>query len=208
MNEAQTFAIRYGLAQLQTVITENQNASFLFGGVGEGTGVNPLSGTASPIGAGLDSLYQGQLDDTLFAWERFTDPIRALYGGDLSWQEHFESSGSGTAYTLSSILALRSGDWKTRAFAAFQAKTLDGHPWIANYDYYLGDRVGFEQDGVIYVDNVFGIKREWDWQRPLTVTCKIGDNKQKGDPFAAAFKTLGTVYALIGALAGEGTIFQ
>lgn len=190
VNEAQTFAIRYALSQLQIVIAPG------FG----------LPG-GPPIGAGLDSLYQGQLDNSLFAWERFTDPVRALYGGDMAFQEHFER-GSGTAYTLSSILTLRSGNWKTRAWASFSAVTLDGHPWIAGYDYHVGDRVGFEQDGIIYVDNVYGIKREWDWQRPLTITCKIGDGRGKDDPFGAAFKTIANMYSFVGALAGEGTLFQ
>jgi len=191
LNEAQTFAIRYGLSQIQTVVT-----SGLFGQVGP-----------APIGAGLDNLYQGQLDNTLFAWERFTDPIRALYGGDQAWQEHFER-GTGTAYTLSSVLTLRSGDWKTRAWASFQAETIDGHPWIAGVDYALGDRVGFEQDGIIYADNVYGIKREWDWQRPLTVSTQVGEGRDKGDPFGAAFKTIANLYAFAGQLAGEGTLFQ
>lgn len=190
VNEAQTFAIRYALSQLQIVIAPG------FG----------LPG-GPPIGAGLDSLYQGQLDNSLFAWERFTDPVRALYGGDMAFQEHFER-GSGTAYTLSSILTLRSGNWKTRAWASFSAVTLDGHPWIAGYDYHVGDRVGFEQDGIIYVDNVYGIKREWDWQRPLTITCKIGDGRGKDDPFGAAFKTIANMYSFVSALAGEGTLFQ
>ena len=189
VNEAQTFAIRYALSQLQIVIAPG------FG----------LPG-GPPIGAGLDSLYQGQLDNSLFAWERFTDPVRALYGGDMAFQEHFER-GSGTAYTLSSILTLRSGNWKTRAWASFSAVTLNG-PWIAGYDYHVGDRVGFEQDGIIYVDNVYGIKREWDWQRPLTITCKIGDGRGKDDPFGAAFKTIANMYSFVGALAGEGTLFQ
>ena len=189
VNEAQTFAIRYALSQLQIVIAPG------FG----------LPG-GPPIGAGLDSLYQGQLDNSLFAWERFTDPVRALYGGDMAFQEHFER-GSGTAYTLSSILTLRSGNWKTRAWASFSAVTLNG-PWIAGYDYHVGDRVGFEQDGIIYVDNVYGIKREWDWQRPLTITCKIGDGRGKDDPFGAAFKTIANMYSFVSALAGEGTLFQ
>jgi hypothetical protein len=187
VNEAQTFAIRFGLSQIQTVIT-----SGLFANVGP-----------APIGAGLDNLYQGQLDDTLLAWQRFTDPMRAIYSGSVAWQEHFEK-GSGTAYTLASILTLRSGDWKTRTFAAFKASANDGHPWIAHLDYQVGDRVGFEQNGIIYVDNVFGLKREWDWGTPLTVHMTIGEDKNKSDPFAAAFKTLANVYGFIGELAGQG----
>jgi hypothetical protein len=191
VNEAQTFAIRYGLSQIQEVIVYG-----LFGSTG-----------AAPIGAGLDNLYQGQLDNVLLAWQRFTDPIRALYSGDVAWQEHFEK-GSGTAYTLASVLTLRDGNWKTRAFAAFKADAIDGTPWIADYDYFLGDRVGFEQDGIIYVDNVYGIKREWSWDKPMTVSLKIGEDKHKSDPFAAAFKTIGSVYSLVSELAGEGTLFE
>jgi hypothetical protein len=191
VNQAQTFAIRYGLSQIQEVIVYG-----IFGSTG-----------AAPIGAGLDNLYQGQLDNVLLAWQRFTDPIRALYSGDVAWQEHFEK-GSGTAYTLASVLTLRDGNWKTRAFAAFKADAIDGTPWIADYDYFLGDRVGFEQDGIIYVDNVYGIKREWSWDKPMTVSLKIGEDKHKSDPFAAAFKTIGSVYSLISEIAGEGTLFE
>ena len=149
----------------------------------------------------------GQLSDVFLAWERYTDPIRALNAGDLAWQEHFEK-GSGTAYTLAGILTLRDGDWKTRAFAAFKAEALNGWPWIADLDYALGDRVGFEKEGVIYVDNVYGIKRDWSWQQPLRVAVKIGEDKSRGDPFNAAFKTMAAIYSFAGQLAGEGTIFS
>jgi hypothetical protein len=190
VNEAQTFAIRYGLSQLQTVITA-------------GLGINIGS---APVGAGLDNLYQGQLDNTLLAWERFTDPIRALFAGDVAWQEHFEK-GSGTAYTLAGILTLRSGDWKTRDWASFRATANDGNPWIANIDYQLGERVGFENDGIIYVDNVTSLKREYDWTKPVKVSMMIGQDTNKNDPLNAAFKTMSAIYSLVGELAGEGTLF-
>jgi hypothetical protein len=194
VNEAITFAIRYGLAELSSVIN-------LYLGIWSG-GQQQVPGTP-----GLDNLYQEQLSNTLLAWQRFTDPIRALYAGDMAWQEHFER-GSGTAYTLASILTLRDGDWKTRAFAAFKAETLNGHPWIADLDYALADRVGFEHDSVIYVDNVYAIKRVWSWDQALTVTVKIGEDKEKSDPFHAAFKTMANIYGFAGQLAGEGTIFE
>jgi hypothetical protein len=193
VNQAQTFAIRYGLAQLSEVINK---------GIAENFGA-PQQVPGTP---GLDNLYQGQLDNTLLAWQRFTDPVRALHAGELAWLEHFEK-GSGTAYTLASVLTLRAGNWKTRQWAAFKAVALDGFPWIANIDYQLGDRLGFEHDGVICVDNVFSIKREWDWNKPVRVSMNIGQDKNKSDPFNAAFKTMAALYTLVGQLAGEGTIF-
>jgi hypothetical protein len=192
VNQAQTFAIKYGLAQLSQALN-----IYLIS----------LSGqTEIPGSAGLDSLYQSQLDNTLLAWQRFTDPIRALHAGDLKWQEHFEK-GSGQAYTLSSILTLRLGNWKTRPYASFKATAQNGQPWIAYQDYSLGDRLGFEKHGVIWVDNATGIKCEWNWNTGVTVSLKIGDDRDKGDPLGAAFKTMAAVYEFVGRLAGEGTLF-
>lgn len=191
VNEAQTFVIRYALAQLGQKIDKSL-----------GLGV---SQTVGP-GAGLDNLYQNQLDNVLFAWQRFTDPLRALFSGDFAWNEHFEK-GSGTAYVLASILTLRAGNFKTREYASFKATTLNGRPWLANVDFFLGDRVGFEEEVVIYVDQVTSIKYEWDRQKAMTVTVTIGEDKDKNDPFATAFRTLANVWAGVGNLAGQGWLF-
>jgi hypothetical protein len=205
VNEAQTFAIRYALAQLSDVI------EFAYADVALGAdiaNVGGYEGAFQDIGSpGLDNLYQGQLNDVLFAYERFTDPIRAFYGGDVAWQEHFEKGSSGTAYTLASLIDLRAGDWRTRTFAAFQADVIDGHPWLANHDYLVGDRVGFEQDGIIYVDNVTSINYAWDWKKPYTPGIKIGQDSLKMDPFGHAFKTLGVLYNFVANVMGENTIF-
>jgi len=193
VNEAQTFAIRYGLSQLGAVI--NEYAGVWAGGV-----------LQAPGGEGLDNLYQGQLDNVLLAWQRFTDPIRALHAGDFAWQEHFEK-GTGTAYTLASVLTLRAGNFKTRDFAAFKATTINGHPWMADVDFSLGDRLGFEEENVIYVDQCTAIKRDYDRTTPLRVTLSIGDDRNRDDPFAVAFKTIGAVWSLAGQILGEGTLF-
>lgn len=191
INETQTFFIKYGLAQLSSVISW-----WATGGIQQ-----QIPGTP-----GLDALYQGQLDNVLFAWQRYTNPIRALHAGDLAWQEHFEK-GTGTAYTLATVLTLRTGDFKTRPYKAYKAKVLNGHPWIANQDYFLGDRVGFEKDGIIYVDTVYSIKYKWSRSEPLNVTVGIGEDRQKTDPFAAAFKTMGMIWSGVGQVLGQGTIF-
>ena len=191
VNEAQTFLIRYGLSQLSAVISW-----WATGGV-----VQQIPGTP-----GLESLYQNQLDNTLLAWQRFTNPIRALHAGDLAWQEHFER-GTGTAYVLASVLTLRLGDWKTRPYASFKASVLNGRPWIAQVDFQLGDRVGFEREGVIYVDTVTAIKRRWNRDNVLQVDVSIGDDRLKSDPFGAAFKSLAVLWNTVGQVAGQGTLF-
>jgi hypothetical protein len=190
VNQAQTFAIQFGLSQLQTVVV---------GGFGGSIG-------GPPIGAGLSSLYQGQLDNILLAWERITDPTRAAWTGDLAYQEHFEQ-GTQTAYTLASILTLRQGDFNTRAYYGFQAQVYSGFPWVLDVDIRLGERGGWEFDEVIYVDQLTAIRRQWDRQTPVLCTLSVGDDKDKQDPVARSMRALNAFYGLFQAFAGEGTLF-
>ena len=91
VNAAQTFGIKYGLARLSEVLNN--------------WAAGPSGQTQIPGSSGLDALYNNELDNTLLAWQRHTDPIRALWAGDHAFQEHFEQ-GSGSAYTLASVLTL------------------------------------------------------------------------------------------------------
>lgn len=190
VNQAQTFAIKYGLAQIQKQIVSGQFVS-----------VGP-----APPGAGLDSLYQGQLDNVLLAWERLTDPVRAVWTGDLAYQEHFER-GSQTAYTMAGILTLRQADYNTRAYYGFQAQVVSGFPWVLDVDVRLGDRAGWEFNGIIYVDQITAIKRNWDRHTPVTCGVSVGDDKDKQDPIARGLRAINALYGAFGALLGEGTIF-
>lgn len=189
VNDLQTFAIKWGLSQLQTVIVA---------GIGGSQG-------GPPIGAGLDELYQGQLDNKLLAWQRYTDPLRALYTGDLGYLESFERGNA--AYTISAILTLRQGNWKTRAFRSFKTSIRQAAPYIIYYDILLDDRVGFEQDGIIYVDQVHAIKYEYDRQKPISYTVSVGDDTKDQDPFSQGIKAMQGLGALIGAVIGMDTIF-
>ncbi|UBV18807.1 hypothetical protein [Mycolicibacterium fortuitum] len=188
LNQAQTYAIRYALSQLAQVISY-------------GIGAYQQYGTE-----GLDNLYQGQLDNTLFAWQAFDDPIRALQTGDMAWQEHFER-GSGTAYTLSGIVTLRVGHYKTRAWQGFTVKVVNGRPHAVDVDITLGDRAGFEQGGIIFVDQITAIKRSWSRTEPVTVQLSIGDDQDKEDPAARGLRAIQAVWTTLGMLLGEGTIF-
>jgi hypothetical protein len=190
VNEAQTFAIQYGLSQLQVLITGGQFAQ----------------GGGPPIGAGLSFLYQGQLDNILLAWERLTDPERALWNSEFAYQEYF-ARGSQTAYTLAGIITLRQANWDTRAYYGFQAQVISGFPWVLDVDVRLGERAGWEFDGVIYVDQITAIKRSWDRNRPVLCNLSVGDDKDKQDPIARSLRAINAVYGLFGALLGESTLF-
>lgn len=193
VNQTQTFAIKWGLSQLSDLINP-----------AEGTFINTAYQT--PLTPGLDELYQGQLDNVLLAWERYTDPIRALSSGDLQFQEYFER-GSSTAYTMAGFLTLREANFKTRPFYGFQTETINGRPWLIDTDVSLGERAGFEMDGIIYVDQITAVKRTYDRRTPVVVSMSIGDDRDKHDPIARAIRVMQAIYTTIGAFMGEGTLF-
>jgi hypothetical protein len=188
VNDLQTFGIRFGLAQLEQVI------NYGFGAYQQ------------PLTSGLDNLYQGQLDNTLFAYMRFTDPIRALFTGDLAWQEDFERGG-GVAYVISGVLTLRVGWYKKRAYRAFKVTVRNGRPWVYGHDFDLGHRVIFEEDHVFHVDQVAASRYEYDRRTPITYSFSIGDDAKDDDPFLQGIRALQAAQALLGMFLGEGTIF-
>ena len=200
VNQLQTFGIKYALSEMSMVPT------LLVGYGGEPAYIPNTFNQQVPATPGLDSLYQGQLDNVLFAWERFTDPLRALWTGEVAYQEYIER-GSTSAYTLAGWLSLGQAHWKTRAFYGLVTKAMNGRPWVYGIDYRLGDRVGFEQDGIIYVDQLAAIKWQYDRKQPLFLYASVGDDRDKRDPIASGMRILQGVYTLVGAFLGEGTIF-
>lgn len=198
VNQLQTFAIRYGLAELSDMITL---------AVGAALTLDPDNFTTQiPATPGLDNIYQGQLDNVLLAWERYTDPLRALWTGETAYQEYIER-GSSSAYTVAGWLSLSEGHWKTRAFYGFETKTLNGRPWVYGIDFQLGDRMGFEMDSIVYVDQFTVARYQYDRKMPVFLEVSIGDDKDKRDPIAQGIRALSGVYSLVGAFLGEGTIF-
>lgn len=186
VNDIQTFFIRYGISQIAQAVA-------MFGEL--------------PAVEGLDNLYQGQLDNILLAWQRYTDPLRALYTGDLGYLESFERPGS-SAYTISAILNLRQANWKTRAYRSFKTSIRQSAPYVIGHDILLDDRVGFEQDGILYVDQVSAIKYEWDRHKPVTFSVSVGDDTRDEDPFSQGIRAMQALYVLASAAVGEGTLFE
>lgn len=193
VNQLQTFGIKYALSELCQVIVASSPTG---GGAGE---IEPA--------AGFDELYQGEFDDMLLAYIRFTDPSRAISGSDYGYLEHFEQ-GSGSAYTVSSILTIREGLWKTRAYQAFKVSIRNnGHPNALYYDFDLGDRCLFQIDGTLYTDQVSAIKLHYDRDTPKTFDISIGDDTESESPIASLTRTAATFWNAIGMLFGSGDLF-
>lgn len=199
VNQTQTFFIKWGLSQLQDVIDLAVGSSYM-------TFTPNNFAFQMPLTPGLDELYQGQLDNCLFAWERVTRPLESLWGGSLDFQEYFER-GSSVAYTLSTVVTLQTALWKTRAYHGFTGNVRNGMPWTLDLDTGLGDRDGWEMNGVIYVDQIYGIKRSVSRKTALETRIIVGDNKDKADPLARIIRSIQGAYSIFSAFLGENTLF-
>jgi hypothetical protein len=190
VNDLQTFLIKWGLSQIQTSVV---------GGLGGSVG-------PAPIGAGLDEIYQGEADDTLLAYERYSDIVRELYCGDMGFLEHWEA-GTGTAYVVSGILSLRDGDWKTRAWTSFKTTVRNGVPYLLDIDFTLGDRLGFAMAQALYVDQLYGFKRSYDRSNAMKIDLQIGSGQAEQDPLFQATNALAAVWNMFGMYMGSSQLF-
>lgn len=183
VNEAITFAIRWGISQLAQVVLGAQ-----------APGVN-----------GLDNLYQGQLDDVFLAFIRYVNPERYSKAGSYALQEWFEP-GTGAAYTINSIQSLSAGDYKMRAYGSMKFDVGD-QPWVFGQDYRLGWRVSAEIRGITYADQVLAAKAEGSHDQSGRTVVSFGDDSREEDPVARAFRTIGNVANYAAMLAGSGDLF-
>lgn len=187
VNQAITFAIRYGISQLAQVVL----------------------GTEAPGAEGLDNLYQGQLDDTLLAFMSFMDPRRSKDVGPYGWNEYFET-GSGSAFTINSVMTLREGWWKTRPYTSFKFDVGDGSPYeigTGGDKLHLGSRCSAERRGILYTDQIMAIKRQGDRTKSGRPEVAFGDDSREEDPVARGFAAIGNIANFAAMLAGSGDMF-
>ena len=159
-----------------------------------------------PMSQGLEEIYQGYLDDTLLAYQRFTDPTRAFRMGDFAFLEHFEQ-GSGSAYTVSGVLSLRSGHWKTRAYSSFSVSVVNNKPYAYGHDFDLGDRLGFQMANVVHVDQLNAVRISYDESNAMKLELSIGRDNENEDPVARATRTLAQLWNVVGVFFGSQDLF-
>jgi len=187
VNQAITFAIRYGISQLAQTIT--------------------LPGTAYQMtgSEGLDNLYQGQLDDVFLAFMPFVDPVRSMAVGSYARNEHFEQPG-GSAFTMSSVQNARAGWWATRPYTSMKFD-IDDSLYKIGEDIRLGSRVSAERRGVLYTDQIMAIKRTGDRNSSGRPLVSFGDDSREEDPVAQGFAAISNVANFAAMLAGSGDMF-
>jgi hypothetical protein len=126
--------------------------------------------------------------------------------GDFGFLEHFEQ-GSGSAYTISGIMSLRSGHWKTRPYSSFQTTIRNDAPYCVDLDFTLGDRLAFQMGNVLHVDQCTGIRRSYDETSPVRIELSIGRDVEEEDPVARATRTLAQIWNFVGIFFGSQDLF-
>lgn len=190
LNQAISFAVKYGLAQLSELFYTPSGMA--------------VTGAMVPGTPGLEEVYQGQLDDLFFAYEKFTNPQVAVWLNDYALLEGFEQ-GNGYAYVLSAALTLRQGLAKRKPRVSFTMNAKDGEPNCWGYDYSIGDRGLFEIDGIFYAEQVRAAKWSYDENTPIATVLTIGRNRDR-DPFEAGLKALADGWNAIGSLIGGAAV--
>lgn len=188
INQLQTYAIKYALSQISSVITY------------------PGGAAQQPGSSGLEEAYQGQADNIIGAYISITDPVRSSRSGPYGYLEHFEQ-GSGSGWTISSAMTLREGHHKTRPYQGFKVQIRNGGAHTLYYDYDLGTRCHFEIDGVLHTDQITAIKLRYDQSTPKTFDLSIGDDRESENPVAAATRSLANLWSAVSILFGSGDLF-
>ena len=60
---------------------------------------------------------------------------------------------------------------------------------------------------MIYVDQITAVKRTYDRQTPIIVSMSVGDDRDKHDAIAQGIRAMQSLWMVIGAFAGENTLF-
>ena len=148
------------------------------------------------IGGSIDTLLKPFYEDTILAWMSVKSLSRSSTAG---WSRYFEyfQDGADKAYTLSSLMVLRTGFWATRNHTRHELVVADGAPYLIGENgkghFSVGDRVGAtiagDNTGNVYMDRVSTLELAWsrDSAPEWKITIGKGDDV---DPVAQAFKRI------------------
>lgn len=156
------------------------------------------------IGGSIDTLLRPFYEDTVLAWMSVKVLSRSMKQGTGRYFEYFQS-GADKAYTIQSMMVLRTGIWATRTRRANKMEITDGGPFLIGDmglgHFWLGDRVGGMIPGDlrrrIYMDRVRSLSLSCTRGKRPQFEIVVGDNKADEDPWTAAW---GRIEGILGAV--------
>lgn len=141
------------------------------------------------LGSVIDTAVSPIYEDTIGAFMSVKNPLRTRR---LGWDHYYErfQDGADKAYTLSSIIALRTGFYETRERTFHKMDIQDGAPYLVGDNgqghFFLGDRVGGEipgaKDGRVVVEQVSSIVLSQSAESPHEWQISTGDLETDNDP--------------------------
>jgi len=155
-----------------------------------------------PIGGATDAILAPLYTDVFLAFMTWKDTGRIA---DMGWSHYKETfaQGADRAYTISSVIALRTSLWATRNNHTHKITVRDGAPWIVGMNgyghFYLGDRIGTTSKltpGRIFVDRVSEITIKWDRNTAPIWQITVGQRK----PFDPVLKAFQRIQAMLSAI--------
>src|SRR5690606_25663843 len=157
-----------------------------------------------PVGGMLDALLKPLYTDVFLAFMKWQDIPRAQR---LGWSHYHETwcDGSDRAYTLSALIALRTGMWRTREQTTHTVTVADGVENLrigqrGRGNAWLGTTIGttvrdWGKPGRVYVDRITELVLAWDRSTTPAWTITVG-HREPEDPVAKALEMLQDVMSI------------
>ncbi|BAD56385.1 hypothetical protein [Nocardia farcinica] len=157
-----------------------------------------------PVGGMADALLKPLYTDVFLAFMKWQDIGRAQ---KLGWSHYFETwcEGADRAYTLSALIALRTGMWRTREQTSHTVTVADGVENLrigerGKGNAFLGTRIGttvrdWGKPGRVYVDRITELVLAWDRATTPAWTITVG-HREPEDPVAKALEMLQDVMSI------------
>lgn len=153
-----------------------------------------------PVGGTLDAILSVLYTDTVLAWQSVKSTERAENSG---WSRYFEyfQTGADRAYTIQSLLVLRTGFNATRSKFSVSLSVADGAPWVLGDQgkghCWVGDRASFgilgDKTGQVHVERIKRIRLRYSDTEPLSWVPTLGDNSDQKDPGQRSMEKLESV---------------
>lgn len=148
---------------------------------------------------GLSGAFDDQIEDVILAYAVGRSERRRRAAGRFIPPERFIANGNG--FSLSTLQVQRAGLYDTRGRVGYTASVENGVPYTVYRDYGVGDRVGVEENGRVWVTRCFGVRREWDRDSDVKTAITLGDSEHAMLPEArllAALNKLGAIARALG----------
>lgn len=146
------------------------------------------------IGGSIDTILKPFYEDTILAWMEVKSLARAVNSG---WSRYFEyfQDGAGKAYTINSLMVLRTGFYATRTYTASELNVRDGAPFLIGDQgkghLFLGDRGGYtiagDPTGRIYIERVQKLSLAWTRETAAEWNITFGNPLALEDAVARAW---------------------